>query len=133
MLKQKLEKSIPQMCKGLVLTSTLRQEKKRESGLIVPTDQELSDIQMVVAAGPYNKTRDELGNKISFEPGDYVKINFQRFWKPKGKNSLKDGAMFDDKAVEFYIPVVTLGGCDYLEIDTGDIEYFWDKTVLDLK
>lgn len=108
---------------------------KRESGLILPTDQELSDIQMVVAAGPFNRSRDDQGNKVSFEPGDYVKINFQRFWKPKAKNknSLNDGPMFAESAVEFYIPVVTIGGCDYLEIDTGDIEYWWPKEVLDVK
>lgn len=117
------------MCKGLVLTTTLKAEKQNNSGLILPGEQELSDVQMVVTAGPYNKSRNEAGEKISFEAGDYVKINFQRFWKPKGKNSLKDGAAFSDTAVEFYIPVVTLGGADYLEIDMGDIEFWWDKQI----
>lgn len=123
------------MAKGLMLTTTLREEKKRESGLIVPGDQELSDIQMVVAAGPYNRVLNEAGEKVSFDAGDYVKINFQRFWKPKkgNKNSLQDGPTFSDSAVEFYIPVVTIGGADYLEIDTGDVEYWWPKEVLDAK
>lgn len=88
---------------------------------------------MVVAAGPFNRSRNEAGEKISFEPGDYVKINLQRFWKPKSKkNSLQDEPAFSDTAVEFYIPVVTIGGMDYLEIDMGDIEYWWDKKVLDV-
>lgn len=87
---------------------------------------------MVIAAGPFNRSRNEAGEKISFEPGDYVKINLQRFWKPKGKNSLKDGDTFSETSVEFFIPVVTIGGMDYLEIDMGDIEYWWDKKVLDV-
>lgn len=103
--------------------------------MIVPGDQELSDIQMVVAVGPFNRSRDEKGEKISFEAGDYVKINFQRFWKPKKgtKNSLQDGPTFSDQAVEFYIPVITIGGADYLEIDMGDVEYYWPKEALDVK
>ena len=122
------------MCKGLILTTTLKEESKNKSGLILPGEQELCDIQMVVTAGPYNRSRDDNGNKISFEAGDYVKINFQRFWKPKSKkNSVQDEPMFSDSAVEFYIPVVTLGGADYLEIDMGDIEYWWDKSALDIK
>lgn len=123
------------MCKGLMLTTTLKSEVKNKSGLILPGESELSDIQMVVACGPYNRSRDEGGNKISFEPGDYVKLNLQRFWKPKkgSKNSLQDGPAFDDRAVEFFIPVVTIGGADYLEVDTGDCEYWWSKEVLDLK
>jgi hypothetical protein len=89
---------------------------------------------MVVACGPYNRTHDDVGNKVSYAPGDYIKINFQRFWKPKSKkNSLRDEPTFSDTAVEFYIPIVTLGGADYLEIDMGDVEYWWDKSVLDLK
>jgi co-chaperonin GroES (HSP10) len=122
------------MCKGLILTTTLKAESESKSGLILPGEQELSDIQMVIAAGQFHRSRDENGNKVGFEPGDYIKINFQRFWKPKSKkNSLKDEPTFSDTAVEFYIPVVTIGGADYLEIDMGDVEYWWDKSVLDLK
>ena len=123
------------MCKGLLLTTTLKSEAKKKSDLILPGESELSDVQMVIASGPYNRSRDEMGTKLSFEPGDYVKLNLQRFWKPKkgGKNSLQDGPAFSDSAVEFFIPVVTIGGADYLEVDTGDVEYYWDKSVLDLK
>lgn len=118
-----------------MLTTTLKSEAKNKSGLILPGESELSDVQMVVASGPYNRSRDENGEKISFEPGDYVKLNLQRFWKPKkgSNNSLQDGPAFSDSAVEFFIPVVTIGGADYLEVDTGDCEYWWSKEVLDLK
>lgn len=63
--------------------------------------------------------------KVSFGEGDWVKINMARFVKPKNKKSVMDGSDFDETTLDFYIPVVTFNGQDYLEIDQGDIEYWW--------
>jgi len=40
---------------------------------------------------------------------------------------LKDGNEFSSTDMEFFIPVVTFNGEDYLEIDQGDVEYWWPK------
>lgn len=82
---------------------------------------ELSDIQRVVNIGPWVKD--------TFKEGDWVKINMARFVKPKVKKSIKDGSEFDTTELDFYIPLVTFGGADYLIIDQGDVEYFWPKEV----
>ena len=125
------------MTKGLMLTTTLKKKAASESGLILPDQYELSPIQRVVKVGPYVKTYERTPSeksggpymenvKVSFGEGDWVKINMSRFVRPKSTNSLKDGNQFDETKLDFYIPIVTFGGDDYLEIDQGDIEYYWD-------
>ena len=110
------------------------------SSLILPDQYELSMYQKVIKCGPYVQTYSSLlktaegeviKEKVSFGEGDWVKINMARFVKPKhNKSSIKDGSDFDETTLEFYIPVVTFGGEDYLEIDQGDIEYWWDKDTI---
>jgi hypothetical protein len=92
------------------------------SSLILPGQSELSDIQRVIKVGPYVQN--------TFNEGDWVKINFRRFWKPKEKKSLKDGNEFSTTDMEFFIPVLTFNNEDYLEIDQGDVEYYWDKDTI---
>ena len=89
-----------------------------KTGLILPDVVEVSDIQQIVAIGPWVK---EL-----YGVGDYVKINLNRFCSPKSKTSLRDGSEFNETNVEYFIPVETFGGNDYLLIDQGDIVYWWD-------
>ena len=121
------------MAKGLMLTTTLKAPKASTSNLILPDQYELSMYQRVVKAGPwvptYADSLDENGKpkrtKVSFGEGDWVKINMQRFVRPKNKKSVMDGSDFDETTLDFYIPVVTFGGEDYLEIDQGDVEYWW--------
>ena len=105
------------MTKGLVLTTTLKHPVV--SSLILPGQSELSDIQLVIKVGPYVQN--------TFGEGDWVKINYQRFFKPKERKSLKDGNEYSSTDLEFFIPVVTFNSEDYLEIDQGDVEYFWPK------
>lgn len=79
---------------------------------------ELSDIQMVIAVGPWVKD--------SVSIGDYAKINLSRFVKPKAKTSLRDGNEFSETDLELHILYETFGGNNYLLIDQGDILYWWD-------
>jgi hypothetical protein len=114
-----------------MLTTTLKAPKASVSGLILPDQYELSQYQRVIKAGPwvptYEKNPDGTKTKVSFGEGDWVKINMARFVKPKNKKSVMDGSDFDETTLDFYIPVVTFGGEDYLEIDQGDVEYWWEK------
>ena len=89
------------------------------SSLILPGQSELSDIQRVIKIGPYVQN--------SFGEGDWIKINFGRFFKPKEHKSLKDGNEYSRTDLDFFIPVISLCGEDYLEIDQGDVEYWWPK------
>jgi hypothetical protein len=112
----------------------------------------MSDIQKVVAMGPYVKTYERKIRatdirynsttiipaeaqleKVGFGVGDWVKINLSRFVRPKNYKSLKDGSQFDETKLEYYIPLVEFGGEEYLEIDQGDVEYWWDESVFDTK
>ena len=108
---------MPHLAKGQVLTTMLK-KKSSPSGLILTDEMELSDIQMVIAVGPWVKD--------SVVVGDYAKINLNRFFTPKAKQSLKDGNEYNSAGLEFAIPVETFGGVDYLLIDQGDIQYWWD-------
>jgi hypothetical protein len=97
------------------------------SGLILPTETELSSVQRVIKIGPYIP-------KDTFGEGDWVKINYKRFWRPKNKkSSLRDGDEMNETTMDLYIPVETFGENDYLIIDQGDIEYWWpgDKPKVD--
>ena len=87
------------------------------STLILPGQSELSDIQQVLKIGPYVQN--------TFGEGDWVKVNYKRFWKPKEKKSLRDGNEYNSTDFEYHIPIVTFNNEDYLLIDQGDIEYYW--------
>ena len=117
MQEEKLMKKIPHLAKGAILTTLLKRPASK-SGLILPDSVQVSDIQQIVAIGPWVK---EL-----YGVGDYVKINLNRFCSPKSKTSLRDGSEFNETNVEYFIPVETFGGNDYLLIDQGDIVYWWD-------
>lgn len=118
-----------------MLTTTLKAPKATQSSLILPDQYELSMYQRVVKCGPWVPTyTDSLGEdgkplktKTGYGEGDWVKINMQRFVRPKNKKSVMDGSDFDETTLDYFIPVVTFGGEDYLEIDQGDVEYWWDK------
>lgn len=88
---------------------------------------ELSEIQRVISVGPYVTSGN--ANIPTFGVDDWVKVNFNRFVKPKVRKSVKDGNSFDTSDLEFYIPLATFNNEDYLLIDQGDVEYWWDKTV----
>jgi hypothetical protein len=127
-----------------MLTTTLKKKAANKSGLILPDQYELSDVQRVIRVGPYVKTYDDTPEavvyldgtnkpaevqpkkKVSFGEGDWVKINMHRFVRPKSVKSLKDGSEFDETKLDYFIPVVTFNGEDYLEVDQGDVEYWWD-------
>jgi hypothetical protein len=120
-----------------MLTTALKRKAASSSGLILPDQFELSEIQRVIKVGPYVRTYEAVSpsisssptRKVSFGEGDWVKINFTRFVKPKSRQSLKDGNEFDETMLDFYIPIVEFAGDQYLEIDQGDVEYWWDKEV----
>ena len=100
------------------------------SSLILPGQSELSDVQRVVKVGPYVGTYNVAGEKINFGEGDWVKVNYKRFWKPKVKKSIRDGDEYSETDMECYIPLVTFNNEDYLLIDQGDIEYWWNKDAI---
>lgn len=105
------------MTKGLVLTTTIKHPVV--STLILPGQSELSDIQQVIKIGPWVKD--------TFNEGDWVKINYKRFVRPKANKSIKDGNEYNSTDLDYYIPLVSFAGDDYLEIDQGDVEYYWPK------
>ena len=97
------------------------------STLILPGQSELSDVQQVVRVGPYVATHNADKVQINFCEGDWVKVNYKRFWKPKERKSIKDGNEYNATDMECYIPLVTFNKEEYLLIDQGDIEYYWLK------
>ena len=125
MHEKQLEKVIPNMTKGLVLVTTLKHPVV--SSLILPGQSELSDVQRVIKVGPYVGTYNTSGEKINFGEGDWVKVNYKRFWRPKDKKSLRDGNEYNETDIEYSIPLVIFNNEEYLLIDQGDVEYFWDK------
>lgn len=125
MHEKQLEKVIPNMTKGLVLVTTLKHPVV--STLILPGQSELSDVQQVIRVGPYVGTFNIAGEKINFGEGDWVKVNYKRFWKPKERKSIKDGNEYNATDMECYIPIVEFNKEQYLLIDQGDIEYYWNK------
>lgn len=118
-----------------MLTTTLKAPRASSSSLILPDQYELSNYQKVIACGPYVQTYSNVSGpngelhkeKTGFGVGDWVKINMARFVRPKNKKSVMDGSDFDETTLDYFIPVVQFNGEDFLEIDQGDVEYWWPE------
>jgi hypothetical protein len=114
---------------GLFLTA--RRNKLMQNGLYLPTasfgkgsdtdmDQDFSDTQIVLSAGPYV-------NQIS--PGMEVVLNMNNFKKPLERTvAQKIGREF-----EYVLPIEVIDGIEYLYITERDVKYISNTNKITIK
>lgn len=117
----KIKEIKPLFTNVITTAQTYVGDVKNDAGIIVNMDGQLNPFQRVIAVGDTVR---------GVEVGNIVKLNFTRYVKAKhtpGDIDQENKIQHDDMKLSYELPIITIDGQVYLQMQNNDIEYVVTK------